>query len=339
VATSVNTPNTFGFKNRIINGDMRIDQRNAGAVVSAEAYLVDRWRVYRNQTYNIQQSTDAPTGFKNSLLVTKTNTTQSTYGYLVQFIEGFNFADMEFGTANAATVTLSFWVKSSVTGTFTAGIGNAAGSFSSSTSFYPATYTISAANTWEQKTITIAGQTSGTWLTTNAAGASVYFNFGATGSATANSWNSGDLQVASTGGANLGTTNNATFRITGVQLEKGSTATSFDVRDYGRELILCQRYYERINDIIATCTSGGFNNSYANYLKFTVTKRDTPTVTIYSAANLTGTAGSATWYSLGAPTVATASIVLTSIDTVMFMRAGNNGFSLVGLSAAIVSEL
>jgi hypothetical protein len=228
------------MRNRIINGAMVIDQRNAGAAVTAEAYLVDRWRVWRNQTYSIQQVTDAPTGFSNSLRVTKTNTTQSTYGYLIQYIEGFNFADMMFGTANAKTVTISFWVKSSVTGTFTAGIGNSA----PSTRFYPASYVINSANIWEQKSITIAGDTTGTWAgATNGVGASVYFNFGSTGTATLNSWQAGDVQVASAAGANLGTTNGATFFLTGVQLEVGTQATSFEYRQYGTELALCQRYY------------------------------------------------------------------------------------------------
>jgi hypothetical protein len=238
--STFNSANTFGFKNRLINGNMVIDQRNAGAAVTVEGYSVDRWRSWINQTYSIQQVTDAPTGFSNSLRVTKTSTTQSTYGYLIQYVEGFNFADMMFGTANAKTVTISFWVKSSVTGTFTAGIGNSA----PSTRFYPASYVINSANTWEQKSITIAGDTTGTWAgATNAVGASVYFNFGTTGTATANAWQVGDVQPSSAGSANLGTTNGATFYITGVQLEVGSQATSFDFRSYGTELALCQRYF------------------------------------------------------------------------------------------------
>jgi hypothetical protein len=232
-------PASSVFKNRIINGDCRIDQRNAGAAKTDEGYLVDRWRVWRNQTYSIQQSTDAPTGFSNSLAITKTSTTQSTFAYLIQYIEGFNFANMLFGTANAKTVTLSFWVKSSVTGTFSAGIVNSA-----SNRTYPATYTISAANTWEQKSVTIAGDTSGTWVgSTNGNGAGVWFNFGASGSGTANAWNAADATSGVTGNANLGTTNGATWYVTGVQLEVGTQATSFEYRQYGTELALCQRYY------------------------------------------------------------------------------------------------
>ena len=252
---SAQTSATRPFLNRIINGGMTIDQRNAGAAVTAEGYLVDRWRVWRNQTYTIQQSTDAPSGFSNSLLVTKTSTTQSTFAYLIQYIEGFNFADMSFGTANAKTVTLSFWVKSSVTGTFSAGINNSA-----SNRTFPATYTISSANTWEQKSVTIAGDTSGTWVgSTNGNGAGVWFNFGASGSGTANAWNAADVTSGVTGNANLGTTNGATFQITGVQLEKGSTATSFDYRPYGTELALCQRYA-----VMITGTEG--DGSYIRFM-------------------------------------------------------------------------
>lgn len=293
---SLGAGNASSFKNRIINGAMVIDQRNAGAAVTAETYITDRWRVWRNETYSIQQSTDAPTGFSYSLRATKTSTNQSTYAYFITYIEGFNFADMLFGTANAKAVTLSFWVKSSVAGNYTAGIGNATGGVgSASTSFYPATYTINSANTWEFKTITIQGQTSGTWNgATNAAGASVYFNFGASGTATANTWQAGDVQVASAGNANLGTTNGATFAITGVQLEVGTVATSFDFRDFGRELMLCQRYFAKsYNQAIALATPGEFAgapgrfvDATSNYASvqvfFPVRMRATPTVTIYN---------------------------------------------------------
>ena len=231
------------MKSRIINGAMVIDQRNAGAAVTAEGYLVDRWRVWRNQTYSIQQSTDAPTGFSNSLAVTKTSTSQSTYAYLIQYVEGFNFSDMSFGTANAKTVTLSFWVKSSVTGTFSAGLINSASNRS-----YPATYTISTANTWTQASVTIAGDTTGTWVgSTNGIGAGVWFNFGGNGTATANAWNASDATSGVTGNANLGTTNGATFYITGCQLEVGSSATGFEYRVYGTELANCQRYLPAYN--------------------------------------------------------------------------------------------
>lgn len=299
--TSQPTAGFVPFRNRIINGDMRIDQRWNGAAVTNENYLVDRWRVWFNQSYSLQQVTDAPAGFSRSLRATKTNTTQSTYAYFIHYVEGFNFADMGFGTANASPVTLSFWVKSSVTGAFTAGIGNATGGVgSASTLFYPASYTISSTNTWEYKTITIPGRTTGTWNgSTNSAGVSIYFNFGGTGTATANTWNTGDVQVASTANANLGTTNNATFQITGVQLEKGSSATAFEYRPFGVEFSLCQRYFEKSypidrvpGSVTGTTLLTGIQASSqyaAIYAPFKVEKRAAPTAVVYNPS--TGTAG------------------------------------------------
>jgi hypothetical protein len=278
LATAYDSGSPFGFRNRIINGDCRIDQRNAGAAVTGQQYVVDRWRTWFDPgTYSFQQVTDAPTGFTNSLRVTKTNTTQSTYGYLIQYIEGFNFSDLLFGTANARSVTLSFWVRSSVTGTFSAGLANSAENRN-----YPATYTISAANTWEFKTITIAGDTSGTWIgSTNGKGVGVWFNFGTTGSGTANAWSSDAIVPASSGSANLGTTNGATFYITGVQLEAGSVATPFERRDYGRELALCQRYYWKGGN----AGMGIFNSSTTArfYFFFPVEMRAAPTITATAA--------------------------------------------------------
>jgi len=158
-----------------------------------------------------------------------------------QVIEGLNVFDLGWGAAGASTVTLSFWVRSSLTGTFGGSLWNNAADRS-----YPYSYTISVANTWEQKSITIAGDTSGTWLTTNGGGINVGFAFGvgASLSTTAGAWASG-FYPSSTGATSVVGTNGATFYITGVQLEKGSTATSFDYRSYGTELALCQRYFEK----------------------------------------------------------------------------------------------
>lgn len=237
-----------GMKNRIINGAMVIDQRNAGASVNATdaLYTLDRWRcgASANSVFSVQRSNVAPTGFSNSLLVTSLAATSlgtNSNFEIMQFIEGFNTADLMFGTANAATVTLSFWVRSSLTGTFGGSLMNA--TFNRS---YPFSYTISSANTWEQKSVTIAGDTSGTWVgATNGNGLVVCFGLGVgTGrSGTAGSW-AGSEFYSATGATSVVGTNGATFYITGVQLEVGSTATSFDYRPYGTELQLCQRYYE-----------------------------------------------------------------------------------------------
>jgi hypothetical protein len=257
-STQATAATGFGFKNRIINGAMVIDQRNAGASVSfpttAAYYTVDRWYGYNSvaSKFTVQQNAGSlsaanrPTGFTNYLGVTST----SAYSVLaadafiiVQAIEGLNVADLNWGTANAATVTLSFWVRSSLTGTFGGSIQN-----SGSTRSYPFSYSIPVANTWTAISITIAGDTSGTWLTTNGIGISIVFGMGvgSTGSGTAGAW-AGANYSSATGATSVVGTNGATFYITGVQLEKGSTATSFDYRPYTTELQLCQRYLPAFN--------------------------------------------------------------------------------------------
>jgi hypothetical protein len=294
-----NSASSMGFKNRIINSDMRIDQRNAGASVTptATAYTLDRWQFLINQSskFTTQQSSTAPTGFINSILVTSSSAYSvltGDYFTVRQAIEGLNVADFAWGTANAVTVTLSFWVRSSLTGTFGGAINNNAGDRS-----YPFTYTINSANTFEQKTVTIAGDTSGTWLTTNSRGMMISFGFGVgtTFSGTAGAW-AGANYLSATGATSVVGTNGATFYITGVQLEKGSTATSFDYRPYGTELALCQRYYEStafpdasfgISSVRITVSSS--TTSYAGGFNYLVPKRtNSPTVTLYSRNNNSG---------------------------------------------------
>jgi len=240
------------LKNRIINGAMVIDQRNAGASVSfgtGYVYYVDRWEgrlASGSGSPTIGQSTTAPAGFVNSLLMTNGTGASPASGAtntLIQGIEGYNLADLNWGSANAKTVTLSFWVRSSLTGTFSGSMQNSAGNRS-----YPFTYTISSANTWTQAVVTVAGDTTGTWLTNNGAGMYLYFDLG-TGSTyqgTANTWGAADYRAA-TGSTQFVATTGATFYITGVQLEVGTTATNFEYRQYTTELQLCQRYYWRIN--------------------------------------------------------------------------------------------
>ena len=241
--------NSMGFRNRLINSDMRIDQRNAGAsasLTSAQTYFLDRWFAVEDTdgTMTIQQSSTAPTGFSNSALLT-TGTADASLGatqicYVGQKIEGFNFADLAWGTASAQTVTLSFWVRSSLTGTFGGALSNNA--FNRS---YPFTYTISAANTFEYKTVTIAGDTTGTWVgATNGVGLQLFFGLGvgSTYSGTAGAW-AGSGYISATGATSVIGTAGATFYITGVQLEAGSVASPFERRDYGRELMMCQRYF------------------------------------------------------------------------------------------------
>ena len=239
-----------GFKNRIINGAMVIDQRNAGASVTPASfsYTLDRWQGVQTTAskFSVQQNAGAvtpPAGFNSYLGVTSLSAYSVAAGdtfNVLQSVEGFNCADLAWGTANAATITLSFWVRSSLTGTFGGAIKDG-----SSTNSYPFTYTISSANTWEYKTITIVGPTSGQFSytsTTNGIGLQVVFGLGsgATFSGTAGAWAAVNAYTA-TGATSVVGTSGATFYITGVQLEKGSTATSFDYRPYGVELGLCQR--------------------------------------------------------------------------------------------------
>ncbi len=247
---------TFGFKNRLINGGMVIDQRNAGASVTPanDAFTLDRWKTVALQAskFTIQQNAGAvtpPAGFSNYLGVTSSSAysvlTGDTFA-VMQPIEGFNCADLAWGTASASSVTLSFWVRSSLTGVF-------GGSLWSGSRGYVFTYSIASSNTWEYKTVTIAGDTSGTYSSTNSLFTQVRFGLGSgsTFSGSAGSWGTSNL-VQPTGATSVVGTNGATFYITGVQLEKGSTATSFDYRPYGTELALCQRYYWRLS-----ATGGG----------------------------------------------------------------------------------
>jgi hypothetical protein len=275
----------MGFRNRIINGDMRIDQRNNGASVSnIDGYGVDRWNGSWTGSsvgrFSAQRSTVAPTGFTNSWLLTVTTPNASpaaTDGNLIrQAIEGFNTADLAWGSASAQPATLSFWVRCSVTGTFPLIFSN-----EDTSRNYGATYTVSAANTWEYKTITLPGDTTGTWRTDNTAGIRLAFGFGGGSSRTTSlGWQSGSItQTNVTGCTNLMATNGATFFITGVQLEAGSVATPFERRPYGTELALCQRYYEiaRGGQSIA-----GQAGALSTNVSCAVEKRATPTVALVS---------------------------------------------------------
>ena len=289
----ISAQNTFGFKNRIINGAMVIDQRNAGASITANngAFPVDRFRMDCTQSSkgNCQQTPSATeTGYATRIAAGFTNyfafTSTSAYSVLssdeftiTQNIEGYNVSDLAWGTSSAKTVTLSFWVYSSLTGTFGGAVANNASNRS-----YPFSYTISAANTWTQVSVTIPGDTSGTWLTTNGIGIRVWFSLGAgsTYSGTAGAWVGSDNRTV-TGAVSVVGTNGATFYITGVQLEKGSIATPFDYRDYGRELAMCQRYFQNAPSIIITgvSTTQGVISYYPK-----VSFRVTPTISLYSSS-------------------------------------------------------
>jgi hypothetical protein len=309
ISNSAGSP--YGFKNRIINGAMVIDQRNAGTsvnnVAASGTYAIDRWRYYGTSVnkFSVQQnagSVTPPTGFTNYLGITSlsANSPAATDEYAIQqYIEGYNIADLDWGTANAKTITLSFWVRSSLTGTFSGVAKNSAGDRS-----YPFSYTINSADTWEKETITIPGDTTGTWLTTNGRGIALFFNLG-TGSTylqTANAWTTSFANGA-TGSVNILGTNGATFYITGVQLEKGTQATAFDYRPFGIEYNLCARYFFSsypYGSVPGTLSESiaiygiGVPNQFFGGMSFPTMMRTTPTIVGYHPN--TGTSGQFGFY-------------------------------------------
>ena len=280
-----------GMVNRIINGDMRVSQRNGGASVTintaANTYTLDRWVARGTESagvYTAQQISNAPDSFINSFEVVVTTAApspSSTHQYTVnQRVEGFNISDFSWGTASAKTVTVSFWVYSSLTGTFSGVIKSGIGAPS-----YPFTYTTSSANTWEYKTVTIPGATTGTWPTDNSSALYVGFDLGSGSNFldTAGSWYESNNNGA-TGSVSVMATLSAVWRVTGVQLEKGSTATDFEYVDYSRQLIQCQRYYQTFRAGNTIFTSGAQTWRWQD--QFLCTMRSSPTVTV---TNITGT--------------------------------------------------
>jgi hypothetical protein len=285
------------FRNRIINGDMRIDQRNAGAAVTTSGALpVDRFVTSFTSSvgaFSAQQDSSVPAGFTTSTKVTITTADASIAAgenlIIQQWVEGNNIADLGFGSANAKTVTLSFWVRSSVTGTFCVMIGNSSSGTGAPNRSYVAEYTINSANTWEQKTITIAGDTSGTWQANNTRGMVVRFclTAGSDYVQSAGSW--GTVNAAcSLNQTQLLSTLNATWYVTGVQLEVGSVATPFERRPYGTELALCQRYYWNLVSGDAKYFANAWqydSTSIYSVVQFAVTMRATPTLSHTTGAN------------------------------------------------------
>ncbi len=330
------------FKNRIINGAMVIDQRNAGSAVTS-GFPVDRFNSQiTNGAVSMQQSSVAPAGFTKSLSVTVTSASTpsaSDRNSIIHNIEGFNIADFGLGTATPSTFTLSFWVRSSLTGTFSGMVG------ADTNPSYVYTYVINSANTWEYKTITIAGTSTGTWGSTNGFGLTVRFDLG-TGSdrrTTPNVWNSADYRAA-TGAVQLIANSGATLYITGVQLEKGSTATSFDYRPYGTELQLAQRYYQVFypagQELIYNESGSADGKFWQLYLP--VPMRATPTATYSSGM----TGGSVIGLSGTVSSLSLTSASVNRVSTRVTMSTGSGSANLiyhcdsfVGDSVGLSSEL
>jgi hypothetical protein len=308
VTGTINSANTFGFKNRIINGDMRFDQRNGGASVTPNggAVTLDRWQSLASppSKYSVQQnagSVTPPVGFVNYLGVTSLSAYTAASNDLlfqVQVIEGYNFESFSWGSANAQTVTLSFWVRSSLTGTFSGSLQNSAENRS-----YAFTYSIPSANTWTKISVTIPGDTTGTWVTGNGFGCRVNFNLGSGSNrlGTAGAWGATNLK-GSTGSRSVVGTNGATWYVTGVQLEQGTQATSFDYRPIGTEFLLCQRYFQIMDLRRATGVTYTPNgDTRANFI-YPVPPRSTPTLTQSGTMNVIsfGSNGSVINVDLGA---------------------------------------
>jgi hypothetical protein len=315
--------NASMLKNRLINGDMRIDQRNAGASVTPTSgqYLLDRWVAVLTQAskFTVQQnagSVTPPVGFSNYLGCTSSSAYSVGSGdtfLIAQYVEGFNTSDLNWGTANAKTVTLSFQVYSSLTGTFGGAIVNNANNRS-----YPFSYTVSSANTWTSISLTIAGDTSGTWVgATNGVGMRIRFGLGsgATYSGTAGAWAAGDY-VQPTGTVSVVGTNGATFYITGVQLEVGSSATGFEYVNYQTSLANCQRYYQQVAGPNNYRVFGQFYNTTAGrvFCPAYVPFRAAPSITVTTLTGQAIGSGATTFTS-------TASLVL-NIDAVSFDLTG-----------------
>jgi hypothetical protein len=274
-------------RNLILNGAMTVSQRATSASPAPIGYMIDRFATYQNGPtvgdINIAQSSDAPAGFIKSALITVTTAgtpTGADYRIFQQAIEGNNFSVLSQGTAAAKAFTLSFWVKTSILGTFSGSMRDSTVSRS-----YVFEYTMNAINTWEYKTVTIAGSTGGTFNTNNAVGAYLSFSLGqgsVYSTATVGSWVTGNFH-GSTTETDLVSTLGATFQITGVQLEVGDTATPFENRGFGQELALCQRYYH-----VAGSGVGGMTNSNAGYFSlnylYPVEMRATPSCTILNTS-------------------------------------------------------
>lgn len=289
------------FRNRIINGAMIIDQRNVGATItptttpSQAGYTLDRWRYFISQSSKLSfaRSSVAPVGFVNSLLCTSTSAYSALSADVFQIgqvIEGFNVADLAWGSSDARPITLSFWVRSSLTGLIGGAIVNGDG-----TRTYPFSYSVISANTWEYKQVVIPGDTSGTWAKDNTAGLRLRFNLGSGSAqlAASGAWTAGDFN-GPTGAISVVGTSGATFYLTGVQVEPGSQASSFEFRQIGMELSLCQRYYEKsfaqnvapasnLGDTRRVVVTSLLSNDTVGYIPFLVTKKSNPNMTSFAA--------------------------------------------------------
>jgi hypothetical protein len=330
--SSLNDGPLSGARNRIINGDMRIDQRNAGGSVTPTAdstYTLDRWLIRNfggSGRFSVQRSSaSVPLGFSHAavLTVTTADATNASAYSLSQRIEGFNTSDLGLGSTTAKNISVSFWVRSSLTGTYCVALRNNA-----ATESYVAEYTISLADTWEYKTVTLPTVATGTWEVTNSIGIILDFTLGSNSGreTTAGAWQSGNF-IGTSNQTEWIATSGATFYITGVQLEPGTVATPFERRSYGQELALCQRYYETNMPLGTVPSNGAGTEDRAAFVAYSsgtggvqvslaVPKRATPTVTPFGGNNSFASPGQLTIYRAGVWTQTTGTIATAKTNTV-----------------------
>ncbi len=334
----------YGFKNRIINGAMVISQRGTSFATPADnSYTLDRWftNTSGGGVYSVAQSSDAPTGFTNSTLITVTTAdasiASSDYYIFTQRIEGYNVADLAYGSASASPITVSFWVKSSVTGAY----GVSVLGYNASYRTYVSTVTINSANTWEYKSFTVSGDTASVIRTNSNWGLGLAFDLGCGSgfNTSAGSWTSGE-KYGTSGSTKLISTNGATLQISGIQLEKGNTATSFDYRPYGTELSLCQRYYYGwtqgyANEPVAVGQNYNTTDCYAIiYLKVPMRTQPNSTVTAGSTFNKLG---GAAWSGASIAATAPQTIELLMTSTGLVSGGASNVLGLGSVTPFVIT--
>ena len=340
-----------GRRNIIINGAMQVAQRGTSSTSSGRLTL-DRFEAiysnFDNATQTQSQDSTAPNGFKTSYKIAIGSTAESAIDadeqqYIRYKIEGQDLQQLKYGTSDAESMTLSFYVRSSVTGTFSISFF-----LNDTTKNHVKTYTISSANTWERKTITVSPNTSDVIDNDNGIGLSIHW-FLTLGSNSLGSTEAVDTWIAHSnpnfGGnvnSDFASNANATFFLTGVQLEVGSQATPFEHRSFGEELALCQRYYYKlINDSDADSFATGSNNTTTtseHSIIFAQTMRANPT-----AIETTGTAGDYKISTGGSTTTCNAvpTFVRASFHTAYFRSNVSSGLTIgdASLLRAIGSDV
>ena len=289
-----------GRRNMVINGAMQIAQRGTSGFTTNATYTLDRYKVFcPAASFTLSQSTTAPTDFYHSLKIENTSAATPSAGNggnIFTTLEGNSVSQLNWGTSNAKTATLSFYVRANNTGTYCVNLENADGTIGTGSHSFVAEYTINSANTWEEKKIVIPGPTVGTWTTDTSLGIVIGWTLEVGSNfetSTTDAWQSG-LKRQTSNQVNWQQTASANFHLTGVQFEIGKT-TPFEHRSFGEELALCQRYYHQSGYLATTHYGGGsacavaFNaNESGGANNFPVTMRSAPTINIKNAAGTVG---------------------------------------------------